>query len=80
MGSVVILSLGGTSTGSAVETVQGPYLGLAALLCLIAIIFSRFKLPKVSAEPGVIDPNASTGSLWRKRPKAAVWKRLFAPN
>nr|WP_298726326.1 sugar MFS transporter [uncultured Steroidobacter sp.] len=52
LGSMFILTAA-VSTGAAVdtakeiETVQGPYLVLAGLLFLIAIVFSQFKLPVV---------------------------------
>lgn len=52
LGSMFILSAAvsaGTAvdTASEIQTVQGPYLVLAALLFLIAIVFSQFKLPVV---------------------------------
>jgi FHS family L-fucose permease-like MFS transporter len=65
LGAALILGLAGSA--SEVETVQGPYLGLAATLCLIAVVFSRFKLPVVSADATVDDPNAVSGSLWQQR-------------
>jgi MFS transporter, FHS family, L-fucose permease len=65
LGAALILGLG--SQASEVSTVQGPYLGLAATLCVIAVVFSRFKLPVVSADATVDDPDAVTGSLWQQR-------------
>ena len=65
LGAALILGL--SSQASEVETVQGPYLGLALTLCLIAVVFSRFKLPVVSAETVADDPNAVSGSLWQQR-------------
>ncbi|HET8934141.1 MAG TPA: sugar MFS transporter [Polyangiales bacterium] len=65
LGAALILGLG--NAASEVETVQGPYLGLAATLCLIAVVFSRFKLPVVSADAGSDDPDAVSGSLWQQR-------------
>ena len=65
LGAALILGLG--SQVSEVETVQGPYLGLALTLCLIAVVFSRFKLPVVSADAANDDPNAVSGSLWQQR-------------
>lgn len=51
LGANVILAgaLGGAAVGSArdVEAVQGLYVGLAAVLFVIALVFSRFKLPVV---------------------------------
>lgn len=65
LGSALILGL--TSQASEVETVQGPYIGLALTLCLIAVVFSRFKLPVVSGDAAQDDPNAVRGSLWQQR-------------
>jgi FHS family L-fucose permease-like MFS transporter len=72
LGSWLILGIagqadGGGGQGNEVETVQGPYLALAAALCAIAVVFSQFKLPVVSAEASVDDPDAVTGSLWQQR-------------
>jgi MFS transporter, FHS family, L-fucose permease len=70
LGSVLILSLSGAATtGDEVETVQGPYLGLAVLLCVIAAVFSRFKLPTVSADAAASedDPAAVSGPLSQQR-------------
>lgn len=52
LGSMFILSAAVTAgaavdTAKEIQTVQGPYLVLAALLFLIAIVFSQFKLPVV---------------------------------
>ena len=51
MGSVLILAAvsgdGATDAAREIETVQGPYLALAAVLFLIAIVFAQFKLPVV---------------------------------
>jgi len=72
-GSALILGLAGEGAGgadSAVETVQGPYLGLALLLVLIALVFSRFKLPSVSSADqvaGADEPEPVTGSIWKQR-------------
>jgi FHS family L-fucose permease-like MFS transporter len=65
LGAALILGLAGG--GSEVETVQGPYLGLAATLCVIAVVFSRFNLPVVSADSGSDAPDAVSGSLWQQR-------------
>ena len=65
LGAALILGLG--SEASEVSTVQGPYIALAVTLCLIAVVFSRFKLPVVSADAAVDDPNAVSGSLWQQR-------------
>jgi MFS transporter, FHS family, L-fucose permease len=65
LGAVLILGI--QDSTSEVETVQGPYLGLAAALCLIAVVFSRFNLPVVSAEAVEDDSNTLRGSLWQQR-------------
>ncbi|MET0388849.1 MAG: sugar MFS transporter [Polyangiales bacterium] len=69
VGSAAILGLEGAEQGSQVETVRGPYLGLAALLALIAFVFSRFQLPAVSGDANAAadDPDAVRGSLWQQR-------------
>ena len=76
LGSIFILSVAtGTATGALdvateIKTVQGPYLGLAGVLFLIAVVFSQFKLPVVtgtdltSTEAAVGTP---TRSLWQYR-------------
>lgn len=72
-GSVLILSV---ATGAAtdtlsvaqeIKTVQGPYIGLAAALFLIAILFSLFKLP-------VIKGTDATTAEAAGRPKRSLWK------
>lgn len=50
VGSMLILTIAAAGTvdvAAEIETVQGPYLGLAGVLFLIAIIFTRFKLPAI---------------------------------
>jgi FHS family L-fucose permease-like MFS transporter len=64
-GSVLILSVAGAS---GVKSVQLPYLGLAALLCLIAAVFAQFKLPVVSGDAAAGDADETpAGSLWQQR-------------
>lgn len=52
VGSVLILSValtpGTEGVAREIETVQGPYLALAVLLFLIAVVFAQFKLPVVT--------------------------------
>ena len=70
MGSVLILAAvsGDGATGAAreIETVQGPYLALAAVLFVIAIVFAQFKLPVV---PNTEASSAAEGG----KPLRSVW-------
>jgi FHS family L-fucose permease-like MFS transporter len=55
VGSTLILSAVAMTTGpidvaTEIKTVQGPYIGLAVVLFLIAIVFAQFKLPAVTGE------------------------------
>lgn len=72
VGSVLILAAvsadGVTNVASEVKTVQGPYLGLAAVLFAIAIVFSRFRLPVV---PGT---EASSAGAAEPAPAHSVWR------
>jgi MFS transporter, FHS family, L-fucose permease len=73
IGSALILTVaaGAASAGAAreIETVQGPYLALAGVLFLIAIMFAQFKLPVVSgmdATTAAAAPDAApTRSVWQ---------------
>lgn len=73
LGANVILAsaLGGTAViGSArdVQAVQGLYVGLAVVLFLIALVFSRFKLPTVAGTDATTAPvdneRESKKSVW----------------
>ncbi|GFE81670.1 MFS transporter [Steroidobacter agaridevorans] len=72
LGANVILAgaLGGAAVGSArdVEAVQGLYIALAAVLFVIALAFSRFKLPVV---PGT---DATTDAANDPNAKKSVWE------
>ena len=72
LGANVILAgaLGGAAVGSArdVEAVQGLYVALAAVLFVIALAFSRFKLPVV---PGTDATTAANGDSATKK---SVWE------
>jgi FHS family L-fucose permease-like MFS transporter len=71
-GSVLILSVAAGAAASAadeIKTVQVPYLGLAAVLFLIAIVFSRFKLPVVSGTDATTAPEPVPGM-----PKRSLWQ------
>jgi FHS family L-fucose permease-like MFS transporter len=52
-----------------VHTTQVPYLVLAGVLCAIAIVFSQFKLPEISADD-VPEANASSAA----GPSRSVWQ------
>ncbi len=74
-GSMLILSVGaGVATGALdvtqeIKTVQGPYIGLAAVLFLIAVVFSRFRLPVVSGTDATTAPEPVPGA-----PKRSLWQ------
>ncbi len=74
-GSMLILSVGaGVATGALdvtqeIKTVQGPYIGLAAVLFLIAVVFSRFRLPVVSGTDATTAPEPVAGA-----PKRSLWQ------
>jgi FHS family L-fucose permease-like MFS transporter len=76
LGAALILSVkkeGATSAAHEIHTVKGPYLALAGLLVLIAVAFSRFRLPaSVEAnaqrtEGAARKPGAAEGGLLRHR-------------
>ena len=64
VGAIMILSV--TSAGA--EATQTPYLILAGTLFAIAIVFSRLKLPQISADTPLTD--AASASL----PSRSVWQ------
>ncbi len=74
-GSILILSVAAGAASGAVDvaqeikTVQGPYLALAAVLFLIAIVFSRFKLPVVTGTDATTAPEPAPGT-----PKRSLWQ------
>lgn len=72
MGSVLILTAvsGGPAEATReIETVQGPYLALAAALIAIAILFALFKLPVVpntdASSADAAAGGSATRSVWR---------------
>lgn len=73
LGANVILAgaLGGAAVGSVrdVEAVQGLYIGLAAVLFVIALVFSRFNLPVV---PGTDATTAAANG--EAQEKKSVWE------
>lgn len=69
-GSVLILGGAVAATAnvaSEIKTVQGPYLALAGVLFLIAVVFSQFKLPTVVEEsaPGAVTAEGGQRSVWQ---------------
>ena len=72
-GSTLILSAAVTAgtidVAQEIRTVQGPYLGLAGVLFLIAIVFAQFRLPVV---PGTTDATAATDAAGA--PTRSVWQ------
>jgi FHS family L-fucose permease-like MFS transporter len=70
LGSMLILSVvaGSGAAGAAreIETVQGPYLALAAVLFAIAIVFAQFKLPVVTGMDATTAEDAGPArSVWQ---------------
>ncbi len=68
LGAALILAPGEgvTSVATEVDTVKGPYLALAGVLVLIALAFSRFRLPtRVASGEAAALPRA--GGLWAYR-------------
>ena len=62
---------GGVRAAAEASAVQGPYLGLAATLCLIALVVGLVALPRIDAaksgdSSGVAGPDP--GSVWSYRP------------
>ncbi len=53
-----------------VATVQGPYLGLAAALALLAILFALARLPKIVHAPDDVDDDGKGGALQHRH---LVW-------
>jgi FHS family L-fucose permease-like MFS transporter len=73
-GSVLILSVatsaatGAMSVADEIRTVQGPYLALAGVLFLIAVLFSLFKLPVIEGT------DATTAKAESRSAKRSLWK------
>lgn len=67
LGSELIMSVSHDSPGA--SSVQGPYLGLAGLLVLIAVVFAQFKLPAIGSGVAASGAEEATpsGSLWQQR-------------
>jgi FHS family L-fucose permease-like MFS transporter len=72
LGSALILGAAATAGGqvdaaSEIQTVQGPYIGLAAVLFVIALVFSQFKLPVVTGMDATTAPAGANDvpSVWK---------------
>jgi FHS family L-fucose permease-like MFS transporter len=63
VGGLLILSV----AGAAAATVRGPYIGLAAALALLAVLFYAARLPKITDSEDVALPGESHGSAWAHR-------------
>jgi MFS transporter, FHS family, L-fucose permease len=81
LGSALILSVGDAAqldSAREIRTVQGPYLGLAALLLVIAVAFSRFRLPERLPEHDGADAARAPrdgGLSKRAAPRASkIWR------
>src|SRR5262245_48303367 len=66
LGTALILTAAAVGTAAEATLVQKPYLGLAAVLFLIAVVFMALKLPAIegSGAPSSTEPRAS---LWSHR-------------
>ncbi|WP_426344597.1 sugar MFS transporter [Pseudoduganella sp. R-32] len=69
VGGLLILSAVGAAAGAAADaaTVRGPYLGLAAALVLLAVLFHAARLPRVAASDDLAQPGDGQGSAWAHR-------------
>lgn len=65
VGGMLILSAVGVASDAA--SVRGPYLGLAAALVLLAVLFWAAKLPQIADSEDVALPGEGHGSAWTHR-------------
>ncbi len=63
VGGLLILSV----AGAAAATVRGPYIGLAAALALLAVLFYAARLPQITDSEDVALPGERHGSAWAHR-------------
>jgi len=63
VGGLLILSI----AGAAAATVRGPYIGLAAALALLAVLFYAARLPQITDSEDVALPGEGHGSAWAHR-------------
>jgi len=68
-GGLLILSTAGVAAGAAADaaTVRGPYLALAAVLVVLAVLFMAARLPKIAETEDVSLPGESHGSALAHR-------------
>jgi len=68
-GGLLILSTAGVAAGAAADaaTVRGPYLALAAVLVVLAVLFMAARLPKIAENEDVSLPGESHGSALAHR-------------
>ena len=66
MGGLLILSTGGAAAAGA-ATVRGPYLALAGVLALLAVLFYFAKLPQIAESEDVSLAGEGHGSAWAHR-------------
>jgi FHS family L-fucose permease-like MFS transporter len=85
IGTYLILAapvgVGGVAAAAQAHVVQGPYLGLAATLCVIALVIGIVALPKIEAPKpdtaaGELAEN-NGGSIWSYRPLALGAVAIF---
>ncbi|KQV46753.1 sugar MFS transporter [Duganella sp. Root336D2] len=69
VGGLLILSAVGAAAGAAANaaTVRGPYLGLAAALALLAVLFLAARLPQIADSGDASLPGEGHGSAWAHR-------------
>lgn len=69
VGGLLILSAAGAAVNAAAEaaTVRGPYLGLAAALVLLAVMFAFSRLPQIADSEDAPVPGEGHGSAWAHR-------------
>jgi FHS family L-fucose permease-like MFS transporter len=63
-GTMLILAPAASDEATKAEAVQLPYVGLAAFLVLLAVLFSAIKLPSISS---LRERHAESDSIWRHR-------------
>jgi FHS family L-fucose permease-like MFS transporter len=69
IGGFLILSVVGAAAGAAADaaTVRGPYLALAGVLALLALLFRAAKLPQIADSEDVALAGEGHGSAWAHR-------------
>lgn len=67
VGGLLILSTVGAAAVADAATVRGPYLGLAAALALLALLFLAAKLPRIADSEDMAIAGEGHGSAWAHR-------------